>query len=105
MRTYTVSIPGGTASTSIQIQSSGTLKRFIMSIISAAAGTWELSLNSASQIASATPAADVIARVRVLGAAGTQNVVVDTSVPVKAFQTVYLHCTGAGNVGELMLQV
>lgn len=104
-RTYTTSIAGGTATTSLQIQANGTLKTVVASIVTAAAGTWELSLNPLSQISTSQPAADVIARVRIGATAGNMTVVIPVSVPVKAFQTLYLHCTGAGNVGELLLIV
>jgi hypothetical protein len=104
-RSYVVSIPGGTATTSIQIQGSGTLKQAYMSIVPAAAGTWELSLSGTSQISSASPDTSVIARVRVSATTPSALARFEFQVPVKAFQTVYLHCTGAGNVGELTLIV
>jgi len=102
---YVISIAGGTATASITMTQNGTLKSAAMVFAAGAAGSWELSLSSSSQIASATPDTSVLARIRVgtiLG--GTYNVVFPLNVPVKAFQIVYLHCTGAGNVGELTLQ-
>jgi hypothetical protein len=105
-RSYVVSIPGGTATTSVQIQGSGTLKQVYMSIVPAAAGTWELSLSSTSQISSAAPDTSVLARVRISATTPSSGLArFELQVPVKAFQTLYLHCTGAGNVGELVLIV
>jgi len=105
MRTYVVSVAGGTATTSMQIQANGTIKAIACSIVSAAAGSYEISLNPLSQIATAAPASDVLARVRIGATAGMINVVIPTSFSVKAFQVIYVHCTGAANVGEVSLFV
>lgn len=102
-RTYVASLPGGTATTTIQMQSKATLKMACFAIVSAAAGTVELSLNAASQIATAQPPSDVLARVRVNGAAGYQWAEFPLSQSVTPFQNVYIHQTGAGNVGEATL--
>jgi len=102
---YVISIAGGTATASITMTQNGSLKSACFSIADGAAGSWELSLSSSSQIASATPDTSVLARARlgtILG--GTYFAQFPLAVPVKAFQIVYLHCTGAGNVGELTLQ-
>jgi hypothetical protein len=73
-----------------------------MSIIGAAAGSWELSKSSTSQIATTSPDVSVLARMRV-GASVPNVGVFDLGVPVKVLDNLYLHCTGAGNVGELNL--
>jgi len=102
---YVVSIAGGTATVAITMTQNGTLKSACMSAADGAAGSWELSLSSTPQISSATPDTSVLARLRlgtILG--GTYFAQFPLGVPVKAFQIVYLHCTGAGNVGELTLQ-
>lgn len=104
MRNYVVSIPGGTATTAIQIQENGTLKQAFFSAIGAIAGSWELSRNPLSQISTAAPAADVIARLRLL-TNGQIVAVIDAAIRVRAFDYFYLHCTGAGNVGEVTLTV
>jgi hypothetical protein len=105
-RTYTVSVAGGTATTSTQIQANGTIKTVLASLVSAAAGSWEVSFNPLSQISSAAPASDVICRVRVGAVAGAgREIAIPLNVSVKAFQNIYVHCTGAGNVGELQLIV
>ncbi|SRR5712691_2524964 len=103
---YVVSIPGGTASTSILVTQTGILKRAVMVAVDGAAGSWELSLSGTSQISSASPDTGVLARIRlgtVLG--GLYTAVFEMAVPVKNFNYLYLHCTGAGNVGELILTI
>jgi hypothetical protein len=104
MRNYVVDIPGGTATTSVQMQENGTLKQIFFSAIGAIAGSWELSRNPLSQIGTAAPASDVIARLRLL-TNGQCVAVFDAAIKVRAFEYLYLHCTGAGNVGELNLTV
>jgi hypothetical protein len=102
---YVVSIAGGTATVAITMTQNGSLKSATMVAADGAAGSWELSLSSTPQIASATPDTSVLARIRlgtILG--GLYQAFFQMNVPVKAFQIVYLHCTGAGNVGELTLQ-
>jgi hypothetical protein len=104
-RTYSVDIAGGTATATVQIQASGTITGVELNCVSAAAGSYEVSLGSASQIGVAAPDYNVIGRMRVNGAAGWQQVLFPVKVPVKTFQNVYIHCTGAGNVGEANLIV
>lgn len=104
-RSYVQSVAGGAATATIQIQAKGSIKRVIFSAVDAAAGTWELSLASASQIGTAAPTKDVLTRLRLSGTAGRIVQTVDLSVPVVAFQNIYLHCTGAGNVGDATLIV
>lgn len=102
-RTYCADLPGGTASTTIQIQGSQTLKQAFFSLVAAAAGSVELSLSATSQIGTAQPTSDVITRLRLSATAAHVDVVVPINVPVKPFQSVYCHQTGAGNVGQLNL--
>lgn len=102
MRTYVVDVPGGTATSTVQIQATQTLKQLVISYLNAAAGKIEVSRNSTSQIGTAQPTSDVIARVSV-GAAGQSNVVMAISEKVKAFDNIYVHCTGAGNLGTVTM--
>lgn len=105
-RSYVVDIPGGTATTTVQIQAKGTLKRIALNAVAAAAGSYEVSLSATSQIGTAAPTKDVIARLRIAAATtGFASLVLDVSVPVVAFQSIYIHCTGAANVGEAVLLV
>ena len=104
-RTYVADIAGGTASVTIQIQASQTLKSATWSGVAAAAGKYELSFSSTSQIGTAQPDSNVIARLSlgVLTSGGTFAVQMPINMPVKAFQSVYVHCTGAGNLGTVTL--
>jgi len=103
-RAYVVDIAGGTATATVQMQGSQTLKQFLCSWLNAAAGKIELSLSSTPQIGTAQPDNNVLARVSV-SAGGNQAVAdVPISVPVKAFQSIYIHCTGAGNLGTAILR-
>lgn len=108
-RSVVVSIAGGTATATITVPTTGKLTKAIMSAIPAAAGSWELSKNGTSQISSATPDVGVLARARFaaplssVGAVPTTTAVYELNLPVKQLDTLYLHCTGTGNVGELML--
>lgn len=104
-RSYVQSIAGGTATATVQIQAKGTLKTVTFSAVDAAAGTWELSLSQASQIGTSAPTKDVLARLRLSGTAGRVTQVFGFSVPVVAFQNIYIHCTGAGNVGDVTLVI
>jgi len=101
MRTYVSDLPGGTATTSIQMQETGTLKSALFSFLSTAAGKIELSTSPTSQIGTAAPTSDVLLRLNTSATAG--NVVVDCPITlkVKAFQTIYIHQTGAGNLGNI----
>ena len=104
-RTYVVDIAGGTATVTVQMQGSQTLTRATWSGVAAAAGKWELSYSGTSQIGTAQPDNNVIARISlgVLTSGGTIAVHMPISMPVKAFQSIYVHCTGAGNLGTLTL--
>lgn len=103
-RQYVCDIAGGTATATIQIQGSQTLKEFDVSWVNAAAGKIELSLSGTSQIGTAQPDNNVIARVSASAGANTAFASIPISVPVKAFQSIYIHCTGAGNLGTAVLR-
>src|SRR6266576_4786536 len=102
-RQYVADIAGGTATVTIQIQGAQTLKTFNVTWANAAAGKIELSLSGTSQIGTSQPDNNVLARVNCN--AGTNNLW--ASIPirasVKSFQSVYIHCTGTGNLGTAVL--
>lgn len=101
-RSYVADIAGGTATATIQIQARQTLKNLTLSWINAAAGKIELSTSGTSQIGTAQPDSNVIARVS-CGSSGQSQVHIPINLPVVAFQSVYVHCTGAGNLGTAVL--
>jgi hypothetical protein len=102
-RTYVVDIAGGTATATIQIQQKQTLKRMILTWANAAAGKIELSLSGTSQIGTAQPDTNVIARVSCNAGTNEAYAEIPINLPVIAFQSVYIHCTGSGNLGTAML--
>jgi hypothetical protein len=104
-RTYIADIVGGTATATIQCQASQTLKSATFSWTPAAAGKYELSYSATSQIGTAQPDSNVIARINigVLTSGGASAVQLPITMPVKAFQNIYVHCTGAGNLGNVTL--
>src|SRR6266550_1544291 len=102
-RQYVCDIAGGTATATIQIQQSQTLKRLLLSFANAAAGKIELSLSGTSQIGTAQPDNNVIARVSCNAGTNELFCEIPISVPVKAFQSIYVHCTGTGNLGTALL--
>ena|SRR5215471_16781578 len=104
-RTYVVDIAGGTATATVQAQASQTLRSATFSITPAAAGKVELSYSSTSQIGTAQPDSNVIARVSVgvLTSGGAFAVTMPINMPVKPFQSFYVHCTGSGNLGTVTL--
>jgi hypothetical protein len=104
-RTYIADIAGGTATVTIQCQQTQTLKSATFTWTPAAAGKFELSYSSSSQIGTAQPDSNVIARVNigVLTSGGASGVQIPINMPVKAFQNIYVHCTGAGNLGNVTL--
>lgn len=102
-RSYVCDIAGGTATATIQCQGTQTLKSWLVSWVNAAAGKIELSYSSTSQIGTAQPDSNVIARVSASAGANTAAVDVPIRMPVKAFQSIYIHCTGAGNLGTATL--
>jgi hypothetical protein len=105
-RTIVTSIAGGTATATIAMPQTGKIVRAVMSIVTAAAGSWELSKSSTSQIATTSPDVSVLARARIgATASGTNTAVFELGTPIKVLDNIYLHCTGAGNVGELNLVI
>ena len=103
-RSIVLSVTAATSQT-IQIPVSGKVTNVLMSIVTAAAGTWELSTNSTSQIATGSPDTGVLMRARVGATAGMQNIVFQINRAVKILDNWYIHTTGAGNVGELTLEL
>jgi hypothetical protein len=104
-RSYIADIAGGTATVTIQCQATQTLKNATFTWTPAAAGKYELSYASSSQIGTAQPDSNVVARVNigVLTSGGASGVHIPINMPVKAFQSIYVHCTGAGNLGNVTL--
>jgi hypothetical protein len=104
-RTYVADIAGGTATVTIQCQTAQTLKSATFTWTPAAAGKYELSYAASSQIGTAQPDNNVIARVSigVLTSGGSAGVQLPINMPIKAFQSIYVHCTGAGNLGTVTL--
>lgn len=101
-RSYVVDLPGGTATQSVQMQSAGTLKTVLVSMQNAAVGKLEISLSPATQIGTAQPTKDVLARVNNSATAAPINLQIDIpDSKLKAFDYVYFHQTGAGNVGSI----
>jgi hypothetical protein len=101
-RSIVLSVTAATSQT-IQIPVSGKITGVVMSIVTAAAGSWELSTSGTSQIATGSPDTGVLARVRIGATAGMQNVYFQLNRAVKILDNLYIHTTGAGNVGELTL--
>lgn len=99
------SIAGGTATATIQVPVSGKVTKVYMSIVTAAAGSWELSKSSTSQIATTAPDVSVLARARIGATAGNMFVFFELNNAVKQLDYLYLHCTGAANVGELVIVI
>jgi hypothetical protein len=102
-RAYVVDIAGGTATATIQMQGTQTLRNFDVSWVNAAAGKIELSYSGTSQIGTAQPDTNVLARVSCSAGANTAFASIPINMPVKAFQSIYVHCTGAGNLGTAVL--
>jgi hypothetical protein len=104
-RTYIADIAGGTATVTIQCQANQTLKNATFTWTPAAAGKYELSYAASPQIGTAQPDSNVIARVNigVLTSGGSSGVTIPINMPVKAFQNIYVHCSGAGNLGNITL--
>ncbi len=102
-RNYICDIAGGTATATIQIQGTQTLKQWDISWVNAAAGKIELSLSGTSQIGTAQPDSNVVARVSASAGANTAIASLPIRLPVKAFQSLYIHCTGTGNLGTSVL--
>lgn len=102
-RPYITDIAGGTATATVQVQGRQTFKNWAVSWVNAAAGKIELSLSGTSQIGTAQPDTNVVARVSCSAGANTSTEVIPINVPVVAFQNIYIHCTGAGNLGTSVL--
>ena len=103
-RNYVVDIAGGTATATVQIQATQTLKSFAVTWVNAAAGKIELSMSSTSQIGTAQPDTNVLARASCSAGANTAFAEFTINQPVKAFLSVYVHCTGAGNLGTAVIR-
>jgi hypothetical protein len=105
-RQYVVDIAGGTATATVQIQQSQTFKRLDLTWVNAAAGKIELSLSSASQIGTAQPDSNVLARVSCSAGANTAyaSIPLPSGVSLKPFNNIYVHCTGTGNLGTAVIQ-
>lgn len=102
-RSYVADIVGGTATATIQVQARQTFKSWSVSWVNAAAGKIELSLSGTSQIGTAQPDVNVIARVSCSAGANTIAIQLPINLPAVAFQSLYVHCTGAGNLGTSVL--
>lgn len=102
-RSYIADIAGGTATVTIQVQARQTFKRWFYSGLNAAAGKVELSTSPTSQIGTAQPTPDVIARISSSAGANQIAAQMDISLPAVPFQNIYIHCTGAGNLGTSVL--
>jgi hypothetical protein len=102
-RTYTADLPGGTATTTIQMQGKHTLKQAVLTWLNAAAGKIELSTNATSQIGTAQPTSDVVFRCSVSAGANQSQMVIPITLGVAPFQNIYVHQTGAGNLGTIAL--
>jgi hypothetical protein len=103
-RSIVLSVTAATTQT-IQMPQTGTVIGALFSVVTAAAGSWELSTSSTSQIATSSPDTGVLARVRIGATAGMQNVYLPLGKHVKVLDNLYIHTTGAGNVGELTLLI
>lgn len=103
-RSIVLSVTAATSQT-IQMPISGTIRGVLMSPVGAAAGSWELSTSSTSQIATGSPDTGVLARIRLAAAAANTGVFFPLNRAVKILDNLYIHTTGAGNVGEITLFV
>jgi hypothetical protein len=101
-RSVVLSVTAATSQT-IQMPISGTIRGVYMSAVTAAAGSWELSTSSTSQISTGSPDTGVLARMRIGATAGNQNIFFPLNRSVKILDNLYIHTTGAGNVGELTI--
>ncbi len=101
-RSVVLSVTAATSQT-VQMPQSGTIRGVLFSAVTAAAGSWELSTSGTSQIATGSPDVGVLARIRIGATAGMQNVFFPLNKSVKILDNLYIHTTGAGNVGELTI--
>jgi hypothetical protein len=102
-RAYIADIVGGTATATIQIQGRQTFKSWSLSWQNAAVGKIELSTSGTSQIGTAQPDSNVIARVNCSAGGNLGSIQLPINMPVVPFQSIYIHCTGAGNLGTSVL--
>jgi hypothetical protein len=105
MKRILVTSVAAAATTTIQVPNSGTIREVSFSIVTAAAGSWELSKSSTSQIATTAPDVSVLARSRIGATAGNMQNRFELNVPVKTLDYLYIHTTGAGNVGEAVIRI
>jgi len=101
-RSIVLSVTAATSQT-IQMPQTGTIVGVLFSVVTAAAGSWELSTSSTSQIATGSPDTGVKARVRIGATAGNLLTYLPLGLAVRVLDNLYIHTTGAGNVGELTL--
>jgi len=101
-RSLVLSVTAATSQT-IQMPQSGIVVAASFSVVTAAAGSWELSTSSTSQIATGSPDVGVIYRLRIGATAGNFIVYIPIGKTMKVLDNWYIHTTGAGNVGELTL--
>jgi hypothetical protein len=101
-RSVVLSVTAATSQT-IQMPISGKISGVYFSAVTAAAGSWELSTSSTSQISTGSPDTGVLARMRIGATAGMQNIYLPLNRAVKILDNLYIHTTGAGNVGEITL--
>ena len=102
-RPYIVDIAGGTATATVQIQQKQTFRNLLLSWANAAAGKIELSTSGTSQIGTAQPDTNVVTRVSCNAGTNEAAINIPINLPVTPFQSVYIHCTGTGNLGTAVL--
>lgn len=108
-RVLVTSIAGGTATATITLPQGGRILGIGWAAVNAAAGSWEFSKSSTSQIATTSPDSGVLWRTRFAAPLSSVGVIPiqegfrEYNLPVKTLDTFYLHCTGTGNVGEFMI--
>lgn len=102
-KSYVVDLPGGTNTSTIQITAKATIRKMVLTFINAAVGKTELSTSATSQIGTAQPTSNVVARVNHSATAGNQTADFEFVLPVVPFQSLYIHQTGAGNLGTAVL--
>jgi len=103
MRSYIADLAGGTATVSVTVTEPQTFKNAVISFLSAAVGKVEISRSVTSQIGTAQPTKDVIARVNASATAGNVVAVIPINERFKTLDVIYIHQTGAGNLGSVTL--
>jgi len=105
-RTYIADITTATSGLQIQIQRPGRLKELAISVISAAAGKFEVSRSPTTTIGTAQPdPSSVICRGDIPGAADAQVHKFACDVPLSTLDRLYVFMTGAANLGTVNLCV